>query len=84
MKLVSYAFSCGDLRNARRMNEVRPGERGGELPCSPTAVSATEVAEEGTTAVAFKPTLMYPENVTAHNLLYFMVAPTLVYQVRLP
>ena len=56
------------------------GERGAEPAPS---LSASAAAEEGSTAGAFKPTLVYPENVTPQNLLYFMVAPTLVYQVWL-
>jgi diacylglycerol O-acyltransferase 1 len=80
MKLVSYAMCNGDLRSARRMNEVRPGERGAEVARSPRA--SADTAEEGSVPVPFKPTLMYPENITASNLMYFMVAPTLVYQVR--
>lgn len=65
------------------MNEVRPGERGAEVaPSLPAGAVATEGGT--TTDEDFKPTLMYPENVTPHNLLYFIVAPTLVYQVWLP
>lgn len=81
MKLVSYAMCNGDFRNARRFNELRVGERGAEPAPS---LSASAAAEEGSTAGAFKPTLVYPENVTPQNLLYFMVAPTLVYQMEYP
>jgi diacylglycerol O-acyltransferase 1 len=80
MKLVSYAMCNADLRSARRLNELRAGERGTEVARSPRAGSDT--AEQGTAPVAFKPTLLYPENITPQNLLYFIVAPTLVYQVR--
>lgn len=58
------------------MNELRAGERGAEVP-----TVSTSGAADGSMAGEFKPTLMYPENVTAGNLFYFMVAPTLVYQV---
>lgn len=57
-----------ECRNARRRNEVRMGERGSSLPICDHAGDAVR----------------YPENLTANNLLYFLVAPTLVYQVAYP
>lgn len=79
MKLISYAMCNADLRSARRMNELRAGERGADTP-----TASTSAAADGSMAGEFKPTLMYPENVTAGNLFYFMVAPTLVYQMEYP
>ena len=55
-------------RSARRNNEIRIGERGSSGPVYDLAGNAVR----------------YPENLTVNNLLYFLAAPTLVYQVAYP
>lgn len=68
LKLVSYVHCNWDLRSARRNNEIRVGERGSSGPVFDLAGNAVR----------------YPENLTLNNLLYFLAAPTLVYQVAYP
>ncbi len=59
---------CSLCRSARRNNEIRVGERGSSGPVYDLAGNAVR----------------YPENLTVKNLLYFLAAPTLVYQVAYP
>jgi hypothetical protein len=47
---------------------------------SVAASAGTQIMLE-TTEETFKPTMMYPENITVKNLLLFTAFPTLVYQV---
>lgn len=68
LKLVSYAHTNWDLRNARRFDQVRPGERG---------------SGQGLEGCGDAP-LQYPENLTLANLCYFVLVPTLCYQVNYP
>ncbi|KAL3140361.1 hypothetical protein ABBQ38_004622 [Trebouxia sp. C0009 RCD-2024] len=68
LKLVSYAHCNHALRNARRKGEVVAGERG----------SATPIFDHTGEAVR------YPESLALNNLVYFLAAPTLVYQVAYP
>lgn len=68
MKLISFAHCNHDLRDARRQGKVRAGERG-----------TAEAVMPG----AGRP-LIYPENLTAGNLAYFLAAPTLCYQMSYP
>lgn len=57
-----------ECRNARRKGEVVAGERG----------SATPIFDHTGEAVR------YPESLALNNLVYFLAAPTLVYQVAYP
>eukprot|EP00891_Asterochloris_glomerata_P004592 jgi/Astpho2/4592/Aster-x0205 len=68
LKLHSFAEVNRDLRAARRNNEIRLGERGSAEPL------------KGIEGRQYR----YPENVTVAKFLYFIAAPTLVYQVAYP
>ena len=70
-----WAVTC---RNARRSFELRPGERGF------IAEPADALAPARDSTPEFTSTLVYPENITIQNLLYFVAAPTLCYQVCCP
>ena len=69
MKLVSYQHINWALRQAHRRGEVVPGERG-----SGTMIPGWRERELP----------KYPENVSFKSLAYFLVAPTLCYQLAYP
>ncbi len=99
MKLVSYAHANKDLRVANRRaklldkensvagrhgyssgedNNAKPPVMGGNGGDQTTLRSISEVKD------LQPPFLLYPQNITIKNLLYFMVAPTLCYQLNYP
>eukprot|EP00884_Botryococcus_braunii_P001150 jgi/Botrbrau1/11035/Bobra.92_2s0008.1 len=69
LKLVSYAHCNGELRQAKRTADLKPGG------------SAAELHEAG---VWNDGKVHYPDNITLGNLAYFLVAPTLIYQPSYP
>jgi diacylglycerol O-acyltransferase-1 len=87
MKLISYAHTNRDLRlmtkaaseTSGQLRSPHPSVRGGVEDDNAKPVNAfAEVADlEG-------PILRYPENITVSNLLYFMMVPTLCYQLNYP
>jgi len=69
MKVISYIHINHAHRQARRSGEVVPGERGSGLKVP--GWKSSELPK-------------YPENITFKNMAYFMVAPTLCYQLAYP
>jgi diacylglycerol O-acyltransferase-1 len=73
MKLISYIHINNSHRQARRSGKLVPGERGSGLEFN-LEISGWSDSELP----------MYPENITMKNIAYFMVAPTLCYQLAYP
>ncbi|KAK9820951.1 hypothetical protein WJX81_004802 [Elliptochloris bilobata] len=71
MKLVSFAHCNYDLRSRRRAADQRQHERR-----APDADADEAMSGGGGVA--------YPRNLTASNLAYFLVVPTLIYQPSYP
>ncbi|MEW5302591.1 MAG: hypothetical protein WDW36_005360 [Sanguina aurantia] len=94
MKHVSMHHCCSDLRSGRRLGKILPGERGcpddppppptPPTPTPPTPPPTPPTAADASHPSAFQPLLQYPESLTLPRLLYFLAAPTLVYQVNYP
>lgn len=98
LKLISYAHANKDLRRLHGRQRKSGGvDRSGFSSCDELAVDAQDRYREKSTSFNDKlhsifsevkdiqpPFLMYPQNLSLQNLSYFMVAPTLCYQLNYP
>lgn len=95
MKLISYAHANKDLRVASR--RAKRQERDGNVSASQSTddlafadnngkpVSAEQYARNLSEVKDIElPFLLYPMNITLSNLLFYMVLPTLCYQLNYP
>lgn len=78
MKLISYAHVNTDLRGCWRLSkmESESNDSTNAKPKFDNILSEIQGLEP--------PYLSYPQNLTISNLLYFIVAPTLCYQINYP
>eukprot|EP00981_Chlorochromonas_danica_P016175 scaffold15944_cov248-Ochromonas_danica.AAC.9 len=95
MKLISYAHANKDLRVANRKANKKlerdvsgyssNDDLGSEIPLSPTSRNNSRLLRSLAEVKDIEPpVLFYPDNITFINLLYFMVVPTLCYQLNYP
>ncbi|KAJ3055280.1 hypothetical protein HK097_011011 [Rhizophlyctis rosea] len=75
LKLVSYALVCADMRREAALKMFPPRQE------EPHARDAKLRGEE---ANVKGDEMVYPENITLGNIMYFVCAPTLVYQPVYP
>lgn len=95
MKLISFAHANKDLRVANRLAKKMERDTSGyssndDLASADGAVSPTTRSNSKLARAIAEvkdveaPIVFYPDNLTPSNLLYFMVAPTLCYQLNYP
>jgi diacylglycerol O-acyltransferase-1 len=82
MKLISYAHANRDLRNVLKAKKNEERLNTGGMEDNNAKPYALNLFNESKNLEA--PYLQYPMNITPKNLGYFLLAPTLTYQLNFP